>query len=98
MVRLAERKLRESRPDVKYLDLPGEHIPLGDVTIVTVVSTFTLCTISEISPAIQGLARVLKPDGKLIFFELGLSPDSSVQRRQKKIEPKFSTPRFRDSA
>jgi hypothetical protein len=50
-----------------------------------------LCTISDIAPAIQALARVLKPDGKLIFFELGLSPDSSVQRWQKKIEPIFQS-------
>jgi len=60
---------------------------LEDGTIDTVVSTFTLCTIPGIGDAIQGLARVLKPDGKLIFFELGISPDHEVQRRQKQLEP-----------
>jgi hypothetical protein len=29
----------------------------------------------------------LKPEGKLIFFELGLSPDPAVQRWQKLLEP-----------
>lgn len=91
MIRLAKRKLRETRLAIEYLDLPGERIPLEDDTIDTVVSTFTLCTISDIDPAIQGLARVLKPDGKLIFFELGRSPDPSVQRWQKKIEPIFQS-------
>ena len=91
MIRLAERKLRETRLDIEYLDLAGEHIPLENGTIDTVVSTFTLCTISDIAPAIQGLVRVLKPDGKLIFFELGLSPDASVQSWQKKIEPIFQS-------
>jgi len=37
--------------------------------------------------AIQGIARVLKPDGKLIFFELGLAPDPAIQRWQKRLEP-----------
>jgi hypothetical protein len=36
--------------------------------------------------AIRGIARVLKPSGKLIFFELGLSPDIAVQRWQTRLE------------
>ncbi len=39
--------------------------------------------------AIQGVRRVLKPDGKFIFFEHGLSPDPSVRRWQKPSEPLF---------
>jgi ubiquinone/menaquinone biosynthesis C-methylase UbiE len=89
MIRLAEKKRSKTKLEVEYLGLPGERIPLEDATMDTVVSTFTLCTISDIGPAIQSLARVLKPDGKLIFFELGLAPHSSVQRWQKKIEPIF---------
>jgi len=87
MIRLAERKRRETQLDIGYLDLPGERIPLEDATMDTVVSTFTLCTIPGIDVAIRGLARVLKPTGKLIFFELGLSPDPAVQRWQRRLEP-----------
>ena len=89
MIRLAERKRRETRLNIEFLDLPGERIPLEDATIDTVVSTFTLCTISGIVDAIRGLTRVLKQDGKLIFFELGLSPDASVQRWQRRLEPVY---------
>ena len=87
MIRLAERKRRKTKLNIEFLDLPGERIPLEKGTIDTVVSTFTLCTIAGIGDVIQGLVRVLKTEGKLIFFELGLSPDPAVQRWQKRLEP-----------
>ena len=87
MIRLAERQQRKTKLNIEYLDLPGERIPLEDGTMDTVVSTFTLCTIPGIVDAIRGIARVLKPNGKLIFFELGLSPDPEIQRWQKQLEP-----------
>ena len=87
MVRLAKRRARQTKLNIEYIDLPGERIPLEGGSIDTVVGTFTLCTIPGISDAIQGLAHVLKPDGKLIFLELGLSPDLAVQRWQTRLEP-----------
>jgi ubiquinone/menaquinone biosynthesis C-methylase UbiE len=87
MIRLAARQHRKTRLNIEFIDLPGERIPLEDGSVDTVVSTFTLCTIPGIMEAIRGLARVLKPQGKLIFFELGLSPDQEVQRWQKRLEP-----------
>jgi ubiquinone/menaquinone biosynthesis C-methylase UbiE len=89
MIRLAEKQQRRTKLNIEYIDLPGERIPLEDETVDTVVSTFTLCTIPDIPTAIGGIARVLKPDGKLIFFELGLSPDPRVQHRQRQLEPVF---------
>jgi ubiquinone/menaquinone biosynthesis C-methylase UbiE len=86
MIRLAERQQRQPM-NIEYLDLPGERIPLEDETVDTVVSTFTLCTIPDIATAIRGIARVLRPDGQLIFFELGLSPNPKIQHRQRQLEP-----------
>lgn len=87
MIRFAEQKLRHTQLNVEFLDLPGERIPLNDETVDTVVSTFTLCTIPGIAEAIKCIRRVLKPAGRLIFFELGLSPDLQVQRWQSWWEP-----------
>jgi ubiquinone/menaquinone biosynthesis C-methylase UbiE len=87
MIRLAERRQRKTDLNMEFIGLPGERIPLEDDSIDTVVSTFTLCTIPGILEAVRGLTRVLKPNGKLIFFELGLSPDREVQRWQKRLEP-----------
>jgi SAM-dependent methyltransferase len=87
MIRLAKRQLRRTPLNVEFLDLPGERIPLGDRAVDTVVSTFTLGTIPDVVSAIRGIRRVLKPGGKLIFFEIGLSPDPRVQRWQQWWEP-----------
>ena len=87
MIRLAERRRRRTKLDVEFLDLPGEGIPLHDGTVDTVVSTFTLCTIPGVVEAIRGIERVLRPSGKLIFVELGLSPDPQVRRWQERWEP-----------
>ncbi|HEX6035000.1 MAG TPA: class I SAM-dependent methyltransferase [Anaerolineales bacterium] len=87
MIQLAQKKQGQTKLKIQYLDLPGEQLPLEDETVDTVVSTFTLCTIPDIATAIRGLARVLKPDGRLIFFELGHSPDPGVQIWQKRLEP-----------
>ena len=87
MIRLAERQRRRTELAVEFLDLPGERIPLADGSVDTVVSTFTLCTIPGVAEAIRGLRRVLKPAGKLIFFEIGVSPDARVRWWQDRWEP-----------
>jgi ubiquinone/menaquinone biosynthesis C-methylase UbiE len=87
MVRLAEEARRRTNLDVEFLGLPGERIPLEDGSVDTVVSTFTFCTIPGIVDAIRGVARVLRPTGRLIFFEHGCSPDPRVRRWQERWEP-----------
>ena len=87
MVRLAEKLRRQTKLDVEFLDLPGEHVPLENGTVDTVVSTFTLCTIPGVVEAIRGIVRVLRSGGRFIFFEHGLSPDPRVRRWQERWEP-----------
>lgn len=89
MLQRAREQCRRTEVQIEFLDLPGERIPLADASVDTVVSTFTLCTIPGVVEAIDGLRRVLKPGGKLVFFEHGLSPDPPVQRWQRRSEPLF---------
>jgi ubiquinone/menaquinone biosynthesis C-methylase UbiE len=88
MVRLAERqRFGRTDLDIEFLGLPGERIPLEDDSVDTVLSTFTLCTIPGVLEALRGVERVLKPGGKLIFFEHGLSPEPRIRRWQERSEP-----------
>lgn len=89
MMSRADEQRRRTSLHVEFIGLPGERIPLPNASVDTVVSTFTLCTIPGVVDAIKGLRRVLKPNGKFIFFEHGLAPDVSVQRWQRRTEPFF---------
>jgi SAM-dependent methyltransferase len=82
MIQLAERQQHLTDLRVEFLDLPGERIPLPNASVDTVVSTFTLCTIPGVLDAIREIGRILRPDGKLIFFEHGISPDPNIRRWQ----------------
>jgi ubiquinone/menaquinone biosynthesis C-methylase UbiE len=64
-----ERKLRRSRRSARVLSAPAEQLPFDDDSIDTVVSTLVLCTVDAPDIALQEIARVLRPDGQLLFIE-----------------------------
>lgn len=73
--------------DVRWLDFPGEQIPLEANSADTVVLTYTLCTIPDWRRALEQMRRVLKPDGTLLFCEHGEAPDARVRQWQQRINP-----------
>ncbi|MCP4300546.1 MAG: class I SAM-dependent methyltransferase [Gammaproteobacteria bacterium] len=93
MRRLASDAIGKAAVDVEFIDLPGEEIPLDDDSADTVLVTYTLCTIPEVLVALEGMRRVLKPRGQLLFCEHGKAPDDNVQKWQERLNPtwkKFS--------
>jgi SAM-dependent methyltransferase len=67
--------------------LDGQRLPLPDDSCDTALSTWTLCTIPDVTAALGEVRRVLKPGGTLHFVEHGLAPDDDVQRWQHRFEP-----------
>lgn len=65
----------------------GEAIPFPDASFDTVVSTFTLCSVTDHARSLAELRRVLKPGGLLIYAEHGRAPDADVLRLQQRVEP-----------
>ena len=84
---LAAKRASHLNFDVEFIGLPGEEIPLHDVSVDTVLVTYALCTIPDPIAALRGMARVLRPKGKLIFCEHGLAPDARVVKWQNRINP-----------
>ena len=67
MRRKARRNVAGAPFEVRWLDLPGEEIPLENDSVDTVVLTYTLCTIPDWHRALEQMRRVLKPGGVFIF-------------------------------
>ena len=62
-----------------------QSIPFADATFDAIVMTWTLCSILNPIEALEALAemrRVLKPGGRLVFAEHGLSPEIRIARWQ----------------
>ncbi len=84
---LAQPHIDAAPFSVEWLDLPGEKIPLQDDSVDTVLLTYTLCTIPDWRKALEGMHRVLKPGGRLLFCEHGRASDAGVRRWQNRINP-----------
>ena len=85
MNRLARRRIAESGIVVDQRVLGGEELPFEDDTFDRVVSTWTLCSIPEVGRALGEVYRVLRPGGRFVFLEHGLSEDPRVQRWQRRL-------------
>ena len=87
MRRKAQPNVDASGIDVEFIDLPGEEIPLESKSVDSVLVTFTLCSIDDAVTALEGMRRVLKPGGNLLFCEHGAAPDAGVRRWQDRLNP-----------
>jgi len=87
MLARARRRSAEVPFPVEHLALAGEEIPLDPESVDTVVVTFTLCSIPEPERALEGMRRVLRPAGELLFCEHGRAPDPGVERWQRRLTP-----------
>jgi ubiquinone/menaquinone biosynthesis C-methylase UbiE len=87
MSRLARRRIDASTLDVRLHTLDGASLPFPDAAFDTVVSTWTLCSITDFQAALGEIRRVLGPAGRFVFVEHGLSPDPGVGRWQRRLTP-----------
>ncbi len=85
--KLAGKRVRAAGVPVERSGLDGQSLPFPDDSFDAALSTWTMCTIPDISAALRELRRVLKPGGELHFVEHGLAPDESVRRWQHRLEP-----------
>ena len=85
--KLAAKRIARSAIPIEFVGLDGQSIPLADDSVDHALSTWTLCTIPDLSAALSEVKRVLRPGGRLFFLEHGLSPVPAVARRQARFEP-----------
>lgn len=86
--KLARKRLSQFSQPVEFIDLNSiGNLPIKDQSVDYVLSTFTLCTITDLDQALREMNRVLKPGGELVFVEHGLSPEPHIQKWQMRLNP-----------
>ena len=87
LLHFAEERARKTSTPVELLRGCGEALPIEDMSIDTVVVTFTLCTVRNATAVLSEMRRVLRPGGRLLFAEHGRAPDAGVARWQDRLTP-----------
>lgn len=69
MRRKLARRLERNGRAALISDAPAERLPFADASVDTVVSTLVLCTVDDAESVLREIARVLRPDGQVLFIE-----------------------------
>ena len=85
MIRRLERRIQDDGYNAKVLRAPAEDLPFDDDTFDTAVSTLVLCGVDDQPRALRELRRVLRPGGRLLFFEHVRSDDPARARLQDRM-------------
>lgn len=90
MVARLRRRLAAEPPApnaVEVVEAGAERLPFEDASFDTVVSTLVFCSVDDPGEAMSELARVLRPQGRLLYLEHVRSPDSErLARWQDRLE------------
>ncbi len=82
------KRLAEQGPfDVDLYVESAEQLTLEDNSADTFVLTYSLCTIPDNVAAVREARRVLKPGGRLLFSEHGISDRAGTQKWQNRFNP-----------
>jgi SAM-dependent methyltransferase len=80
-----ENRLSRSGRLTRLIDAPAERLPFPDGSVDTVVSTLVLCTVDAPDVALREIARVLRPEGQLLFLEHVRSGAPTLARWQDRL-------------
>ena len=87
MTRIAQARIEKSLIDVDLRNQSAEWLPFDAERFDCALCTWTLCSIPDVRAAVGEVRRVLKPGGRFVFVEHGLSDEPSVQRWQRRLNP-----------
>ena len=77
--KIAKKNANKVNLDIEFNLSSAECIDLPTSSVVSVVCTFSLCSIPNPQKALKEIYRILKPGGKYYFCEHGISPDLSTR-------------------
>jgi ubiquinone/menaquinone biosynthesis C-methylase UbiE len=86
LCRLALAAARQAPVPIRVVDGTGEALPALDRAVDVVVASLVLCTVTDLNQALAETRRVLRPGGKLRFYEHVRAEDPRLARWQDRLE------------
>jgi ubiquinone/menaquinone biosynthesis C-methylase UbiE len=84
--RLALAAARQAPVPIRVVDGTAEALPAPDATVDAVVASLVLCTVADLDEALAEIGRVLRPGGRLRFYEHVRAEDPQLARWQDRLE------------
>jgi ubiquinone/menaquinone biosynthesis C-methylase UbiE len=81
------RRVEALSATAEVIDASAAQLPFADATFDTAVVTLVLCSVPDQRAALEEVARVLKPNGRLLFLEHVRSDDPKVAKWQDRLRP-----------
>jgi ubiquinone/menaquinone biosynthesis C-methylase UbiE len=90
MLNIARQRAAKLSMDVSFSLADAAALPFSDKSFDTVVSSLTTCTFPNPVAALQEMARVCKPAGRILLLEHGRSDREWIGRWQDNREDSFA--------
>jgi ubiquinone/menaquinone biosynthesis C-methylase UbiE len=84
--RLALAAARQAPVPIRVVDGTAEALPIHDHAVDAVVASLVLCTVADPDQALAEVGRVLRPGGRLRFYEHVRADDPRLARWQDRLE------------
>jgi ubiquinone/menaquinone biosynthesis C-methylase UbiE len=84
--RLAMAAASQAPAPIRVVDGTAEALPADDATFDGVVASLVLCTVTDPDQALAEVRRVLRPGGRLRFYEHVRATDPRLARWQDQLE------------
>jgi SAM-dependent methyltransferase len=84
--RLAQAAARQAPVPIRVTDGTAEALPIHEGAVDAVVASLVLCTIADPDLALAEVGRVLRPGGRLHFYEHVRADDPRLARWQDRLE------------
>ena len=82
MLEIARKRAARLGLQADFLTGDGETLPFPDETFDTIVDSLTLCTFTNAIAALREMARVCRPEGRILLLEHGRSDREWLGRWQ----------------
>ncbi len=87
---IAARRADRLRRPVTLVTGDAASLPYPDDSFDTVIGTFVLCSVGDVSSTLREARRVLRPGGTVRFLEHARSDDRRIARLQTRLAPGWS--------